>query len=247
MTQPTRAVRLALGLFLFLTAAHLAALLTGAGTLAYVTKPALMPVLAGWALLSGAPRPLVVALLFGCGGDALLQLDGRVPFLLGMASFAAGHVCYLVLFLRRPSRPGRRTLGLTAAAYALAWLGTTALLWPGLEEGMRAPVAAYGLLLTVTALGAVRLGARATVGGLLFLLSDTLIAAGVAHGPQLPLPQFWIMLTYTAAQYALADGVRRAYQDGRSRRSEPRGGRLARTGRRKGTSRAYRDEVRTNA
>ncbi|MFI9234526.1 lysoplasmalogenase [Streptomyces sp. NPDC053079] len=185
---------------------HLAALLAGAPAPAHVTKPALMPLLAVYVLARGGPRLLVVALLFGCGGDTLLQVGGDVLFLLGMGSFAAGHVCYLVLFARHGGPRGARTRRL-AAAYTAAWLGTLALLWPGLETGLRAPVTLYSLLLTAMALGATRAHAWAAAGGALFLLSDTLIAGALADWPQAPAPQFWIMLTYLAAQSLLARGV----------------------------------------
>ncbi|KUJ68939.1 hypothetical protein ACZ90_16025 [Streptomyces albus subsp. albus] len=199
-------------LFAVLAAVHLAALLggalEGADTLAHLTKPALMPVLAAYVLACGGPRPLVAALLFGCGGDTLLQIGGDTVFLLGMGCFAAGHICYLTLFLRNR----RRIPPPLAAGYAAAWLGTVALLWPGLPSDMRGPVAVYSLLLTAMALGALYAGPVALAGGALFLLSDTLIATDIADWPQAPLPHFWVMLTYLAAQYALARGVLHTHQ-----------------------------------
>ncbi|MFE6780383.1 lysoplasmalogenase [Streptomyces sp. NPDC057702] len=190
---------------------HLTALavpVDAAEPVVHATKPALMPALAGYVLLRGGPRLLAVALLFGCGGDTLLQLGGEAAFLAGMGSFAAGHVCYLVLFSRLgPITAPRRTVTLLVVGYAAAWLGTVALLWPGLEAGLRGPVAAYSLLLTAMALAALRVGRWAAAGGALFLLSDTLIATGIADWPQLPAPQLWIMLTYLGAQLCLTVGV----------------------------------------
>ncbi|MFI9025771.1 lysoplasmalogenase [Streptomyces sp. NPDC053560] len=206
------AARALLTAFGALTVVHLGALLAGAGTVDVVTKPALMPVLAAYVLARGGPVLLAVALLFGCGGDTLLQVGGDTAFLAGMASFAAGHVCYLVLFVRRGVAPGwarRVPPAAVAAGYAAAWLGTVALLWPGLPADLRGPVAGYSLLLTAMAYGALRAGPRALLGGLLFLGSDTLIASGIAHWPQPPAPQFCIMLSYIAAQWLLADGVLR--------------------------------------
>ncbi|MGW8397112.1 lysoplasmalogenase [Streptomyces lydicus] len=208
-------VRPLLGAFAVLTAVHLGALLAGATAVAHATKPALMPVLACYVLARGGPALLAGALLFGCGGDTLLQIGGDTVFLLGMGSFAAGHVCYLLVFARQGRRNGAapvrrgRTAGL-AAGYGLLLAGTVALLWPDLPAELRIPVAGYSLLLTAMAFGALRAGPLAAAGGLLFLLSDTLIASGLAHWPQLPLPQFWIMLSYAAAQFALATGVLRA-------------------------------------
>ncbi|WP_051831658.1 lysoplasmalogenase [Streptomyces violens] len=211
MSRDTGA-RVLLTAFGLLAAVHLGALLAGAGTVEVATKPALMPVLAAYVLARRGPVLLAAALLFGCGGDTLLQVGGDTAFLVGMASFAAGHVCYLVLFVRRGAAPqwGRRwPLAAVAAGYTAAWLGTVALLWPDLTADLRGPVAGYSLLLTAMAYGALRAGPRALLGGLLFLASDTLIASGLAHWPQPPAPQFCIMLGYLAAQWLLADGVLR--------------------------------------
>ncbi|MYT29195.1 lysoplasmalogenase [Streptomyces sp. MspMP-M5] len=216
-----RAARALLVVFAVLAAGHLAALLAHvaaapgsgpaslAGTAVHLTKPALMPLLAAHVLLRGGPPLLAGALLFGCGGDTFLQIGGATAFRLGMGSFAAGHLCYLLLFARHGGPIGSRPTRTAAVAglYAAALVATVLLLWPDLPAGLRIPVAGYSLLLTATAFGALRAGPRAAAGGLLFLLSDSLIAGGLAHWPQLPAPQFWIMLTYTAAQYALALGV----------------------------------------
>ncbi|MFF0125526.1 lysoplasmalogenase [Streptomyces mirabilis] len=176
-----------------------------------VAKPLLMPLLAAHAVVRGGPRLLVAALLCGWGGDVLLLSDADLAFLVGMASFAAGHVCYLLLF-RGPDAPHRppHVRGPSAwlgGAYVLALVVTVTLLWPDLPAGLRIPVAGYSLLLTAMAAASTRLGPVAGAGGALFLLSDTLIATGVADWPQLPRPDFWIMLTYAAAQFLLVSGV----------------------------------------
>lgn len=172
-----------------------------------LAKPLLMPLLAAWAALRGAPRLLIAALLCGWAGDTLLLVDADPAFLAGMASFAAGHVCYLVLF-RRTGAPRARAAALLAPCYAVALVATVALLWSGLPQELRLPVAVYSALLTAMACtAAVRVGPVAGAGGVLFLLSDTLIATGVAGGPQLPRPDLWIMLTYLAAQFLLVRGV----------------------------------------
>ncbi|MCX5076117.1 lysoplasmalogenase [Streptomyces sp. NBC_00513] len=167
-----------------------------------IAKPLLMPLLVAHVIALGAPRLLVAALLFGWGGDLALLFDADAAFLVGMGSFALGHVCYLVLFGRRATNP------LLGGAYALALVATVALLWSDLPAELRVPVAGYSLLLTAMAYRSSALGVRAGIGGALFLLSDTLIATGVAEWPQLPRPDFWIMATYLAAQYLLATGVR---------------------------------------
>ncbi|MFC8792305.1 lysoplasmalogenase [Streptomyces cinereoruber] len=202
--RATPVFRALLAAFGLAAAADLVSLLAGAELGHQIAKPLLMPLLAAYAATRGAPKLLVAALLFGWGGDVFLLSDADWAFLVGMGSFAAGHVCYLVLFGRRRTSPA---LG---ALYAAALAGTVALLWPDLPAELRIPVAGYSLLLTAMAYRASSLGLLAGLGGALFLLSDTLIATGVAEWPQLPAPDFWIMLTYIAAQYLLTTGTLRS-------------------------------------
>nr|WP_262386843.1 lysoplasmalogenase [Streptomyces sp. TRM49041] len=198
-----RAARLLSAAFATAVAADLVALLAGSEFGHAAAKPLLMPLLAAYAAVRGAPRPLLVALLFGWGGDVFLLSDADWAFLVGMGSFAAGHVCYLALFGRA------RTSPVLGVCYGAALVAVVALLWPDLPAELRVPVAGYSLLLTAMAYRASGLGLAAGAGGALFLLSDTLIATGVADWPQPPVPDFWIMLTYAAAQYLLATGVLR--------------------------------------
>ncbi|GHD68605.1 lysoplasmalogenase [Streptomyces goshikiensis] len=193
--------RVLLGAFAVAAALDLGALLAGWDLGHVIAKPLLMPLLVAYMVTRRAPRLLIAALLFGWGGDLALLFDADPAFLIGMGSFAAGHVCYLVLFGRGRTNP------LLGAAYAVALLATIGLLWGDLPPDLRIPVAGYSLLLTAMAYRSSALGVRAGVGGALFLLSDTLIASGVAEWPQLPRPELWIMATYLAAQYLLATGT----------------------------------------
>ncbi|MEU6843122.1 lysoplasmalogenase [Streptomyces sp. NPDC046716] len=201
MTLP-RALRTA---FLAVCAADLVALLAGAHTVHIVLKPLLIPALLAYVVARGGPRLLCGALLLGWGGDVLLLFDDDTAFLAGMGCFAAGHICYLLLFKRDGTARARG--GLLALGYGVVLAATVGALWPDLPAGLRGPVAGYSLLLTAMAYGASRLGPTAGVGGALFLLSDSLIAMGLADWPTLPRPDFWIMLTYVAAQFLLAQGV----------------------------------------
>ncbi|MEV7191938.1 lysoplasmalogenase [Streptomyces sp. NPDC093510] len=198
---------LLLGAFGAAALGDLVALLADSDAGHAVFKPLLMPLLAAYVATRRGPRLLIAALLFGWGGDTFLLFDAEPAFLAGMGSFAAGHVCYLVLFKRYGAGPPRARGAGLVAAYTLALAVTVALLWPDLPADMRGPVAGYSLLLTAMAFGATTLGVTAAAGGALFLLSDTLIATGVADWPQLPRPDFAIMLTYVAAQTLLTKGV----------------------------------------
>ncbi|MDF6041667.1 lysoplasmalogenase [Streptomyces sp. JH14] len=201
-TDPrARFVRPLLIAFLVACAVDLFGVLTYTGAAHLVAKPLLMPLLAGYAAARRGPRLLVAALLFGWGGDALLLAGSDTAFLIGMGSFAAGHVCYLWLFGRA------RTSLVLAAAYAVFLAGFLALLWGGLPADLRIPMAGYSLLLTAMAYRSSTCGRYAALGGALFLLSDALIATGIADWPQLPAPDFWVMLTYLVAQFLLTVGA----------------------------------------
>ncbi|MEV6166327.1 lysoplasmalogenase [Streptomyces sp. NPDC052052] len=196
-----RLVRPLLVAFLVASAVDLFAVLADVPLAHLIAKPLLMPLLAAYAATRRGPRLLIAALLFGWGGDTLLLPDTDAAFLIGMALFAAGHVCYLLLF-------GRARASLPAgAAYVAVLAAFLALLWSGLPAGLRIPMTGYSLLLTAMAYRAGTLGRCAGVGGALFLLSDGLIATGIADRPQPPAPGFWIMLTYLAAQFLLTLGA----------------------------------------
>ncbi|WP_406366846.1 lysoplasmalogenase [Streptomyces sp. NBC_00645] len=200
-----RLARVLLVAFALATAVDVLSLAAGYDAGHLIAKPLLMPLLAVYAGVRGGPRLLVAALLLGWCGDLALMSDADPAFLVGMASFAAGHVCYLVLFRRTARVRSAWLLG----AYVTVLVALVVLLWPDLPAGLRVPVAGYSLLLTAMAYGATRLGPVAGLGGALFMLSDTLIATGVADWPQLPNADFWIMLTYAAAQFLLVRGVLR--------------------------------------
>jgi len=227
-----RHARVLLTSFALAAVADLGSLAAGYDLGHTLAKPLLMPLLALYAGLRGGPRLLVAALFCGWGGDTLLLSDAGPAFLAGMGFFAAGHVCYLLLFKNstpvgpfQNSTPGGPFQNSTpggpffknspprargprlAGAYALALVTTVTLLWPDLPAGLRIPVSGYSLLLTAMAYGATRLGFVAGAGGALFMVSDTLIATGVADWPQLPRPDFWIMLTYAVAQFLLVRGA----------------------------------------
>ncbi|MGW3302776.1 lysoplasmalogenase [Streptomyces rubiginosohelvolus] len=200
--------------FLLVAAADLAGLLAGAETVHLVAKPLLMPLLAGYAALRGAPRLLVAALLFGWGGDVFLLADNDLAFLVGMGSFAVGHVCYLTLFGRGEGRGRAPAPLVTGAGYAVVLVVFLVLIWPDLPADLRIPLTGYSLLLTAMAWRAGVFGPYAAAGGALFLLSDALIATGIAKWPQAPAPDLWVMLTYIAAQTLLTLGVLTKHKPG---------------------------------
>lgn len=172
-----------------------------------VTKPLLMPALAIVVASGGrAPRALLGALFGSWAGDTALLFSGNW-FLVGMAGFAAAHICYIRLFVCGGAPRHQSRLRRAAAGYGVLWLILITLLWPDLASSMRIPVACYSLLLATMATFAYAAGPRTAVGGALFLISDSLIAGGLAHWHLPAGTGFVIMATYIVSEYLLATGA----------------------------------------
>ena len=192
----------------------------------FLTKPLLMPTLAGSLLTSSraARSPLrngtLVAEAFGWGGDVALLRHGTRAFAAGAGSFGIGHVAYATGFVRRrdaatrlATRPATRALAgiwlLSAPPMSLGAARTAPVLGPA--------VAAYSALLTMMTATALHAdlpppARRLTAAGAaLFLVSDTLLGARqflVEDSPQRL--ETVVMATYTAAQLLMAEGAARA-------------------------------------
>lgn len=173
-----------------------------------LTKPLLMPLLALLLLAKGRRMPplLLVALLGSTLGDTML-LFGGTWFLVGMAGFAATHICYIILFRRGRAQRDRRRFALGALVYGALWVVLITNLWSGLAAALRTPVGCYSLLLVLMAIHAFAAGRRTGFGGALFLLSDTMIAGGLAHWRMPSGAGFAVMATYILGQYLLATGL----------------------------------------
>ncbi|MGC0421298.1 lysoplasmalogenase [Embleya sp. AB8] len=171
----------------------------------WVTKSLLMPVLIAFVYQAVRPeaaadlRLPIGALVGGFVGDVGLLVDSRAAFMVGMAGFGVGHVCYLLAFRRAGIALSRRL----PAAYLLAWGALIVLVWRGLG-GLLVPVLGYSLLLTAMAVCAAGVSRRTGLGGVLFLGSDAVIALGIADVHVLPGQDAVVMPTYVAAQLLLA-------------------------------------------
>lgn len=171
-----------------------------------VTKPVLMPLLAGHA----GPRtdPLVLG---GLGlswlGDIALLGTSERAFASGLGSFLAAHACYLTAFARRRRNGVRKAPGI-AALYVGVWIAVNAVLWSRTGR-MRVPVVIYGTALVAMALAALDTDdAKVAAGGASFLASDSILALRTFGGPVPPGADALVMLTYTVAQALIAEGMR---------------------------------------
>lgn len=193
----------------------------------FVTKPLLMPTLAG-SLATNAKAtdsPLrtstLAAQVGGWGGDVALLGTGTRPFLAGAGSFGVGHVAYLTGFLRqRGSSPVSTSFG--PRAVAGSWAATApvmALMARRRHRELGGPVFGYATMLAAVVAGATHLdpelspaSRRLTAAGAgLFMVSDTLLGVRkfVLSNPPAGL-ETAVMATYTAAQFLLSEGAARA-------------------------------------
>jgi uncharacterized membrane protein YhhN len=139
-------------------------------------------------------------------GDVFLMLP-RDRFLLGLVSFLAAHVAYILAFTSGVplGGPPPVLLALVTAAALLVWR-----VWPSLGP-LRIPVLGYTatiLLMVWQAWGRHHLvpgpaTAFAAVGATLFMTSDALLALNRFWRP-LPLGQALIISTYVGAQALIA-------------------------------------------
>jgi alkylglycerol monooxygenase len=136
-------------------------------------------------------------------------------FIPGLVSFLVAHLFYVALFKAGQSWFPHRsalvaTLGIGVAMYTFLWMG-------GLPTGLRAPVAAYVLVIALMAAQAIGRATvlrdtpslRVAVGAGFFMLSDSLLATHRFVMP-LPLSQVWVLGTYYAAQTLIVAGVLQA-------------------------------------
>lgn len=135
---------------------------------------------AGSGAIASAPgRLLVIGLLLGFVGDVLLLFEGPRAFVLGLASFLAGHLAYVAAFLARGAAPEATAVAalfLSAPAYGIGcWL------WPHVGGRLRVPVLAYVVVISsmVALAGGTawrRPGAAILAGAVAFYLSDIAVA-----------------------------------------------------------------------
>ena len=183
-----------------------------------LTKPLLMPLLAGsLATASGSSplrTPVLAAQLGGWVGDVFLLSEKRKPFLIGTTGFALGHFAYVSAFSQRRAStrlPDERSTRALAGIWA-ATAPMMALSAARRDKKLGLPVAAYSMTLTSMAISANRLSpstsskARrlATAGSLLFLSSDSMLGLRKFVLPNPPdRLESAVMATYTAGQFLL--------------------------------------------
>lgn len=183
-----------------------------AGPLAMPTKLLLMPALALAALWAGrrtrpvGPLVLLIAAIalswIGDGAAVFVPFAPELPVML--LFFGLAHLAYIALFWRNAAV---RRLPWWALVYVVWWVGILVILLPHLGA-LTIAVAAYGVVLGLTAAFALRCLPLVAVGGAAFLASDTILAFRLFLPDAIP---DWtspaVMVTYTLGQGLIAAGV----------------------------------------
>jgi uncharacterized membrane protein YhhN len=201
--------------FAGMSVAHLGAAALKKRPAAVFTKVCLMPLLAA-VYVFGTEHvfiPLILALIFGWGGDVfLLKISELRFFRLGLASFLIGHLCYISSFLFFAGSLNIMALAISAAVTVPLALAVYSIIRP--EKTMKLPAIVYEIAILLMSLSALQLFLARRDGGsllvfagsLCFIFSDTLLAR-FTFGTKPRYGDFFVMLTYIAAQSGIVWGM----------------------------------------
>jgi len=212
-------------LFICVSVLHVISVAKENQKLIYYTKPFLMPLLAlyyafGSIALNSFNWLIVVALLFGCGGDTFLMLKGKESyFLMGMVSFLLGHVFYIIAFLMQTTN-NIFWVVVTGPILLIPVIIILITTFPKYKNGlgdMKIPVFVYmGAILFMHISAILRVTSYSIVnvpfisvylGSILFIFSDSLIAINEFSDRKVPNIRVYIMSTYIIGQFLIALGM----------------------------------------
>ncbi|MES9516129.1 lysoplasmalogenase [Rhodococcus erythropolis] len=170
-----------------------------------ITKVMLAPILAAWVVGHRGPRIVAAALIACAFGDLFLIWDST--FVIGMAAFAIGHLCFIRFFLSHGAFREMRRRPWFLCSYTVAGIALVSYAWTGLEPALRIAVPVYAAILVGTASTALAYNTITGIGGALFLASDALILLGQANKWQPAAAGIWIMTLYILALLLLTVGI----------------------------------------
>ena len=182
-------------------------------------KALLMPLLfLGCAVMKEEPVLLpLAALVFGWLGDILLVIKKKkIMFMLGMLSFAVGHILYVIACLRlcgTVTVPELLAAGLFFVIYAVfIFAGRPRLIM--LKGKLAAAATVYALILTLLGFSTALLclsertlwSGIVLVGAILFIFSDSMLSLQ-SFRKKTPHGNMAVIGTYAAAQACIAIGL----------------------------------------
>ena len=211
-------------IFSVLGAAHIIFIITKKMTLRHISKILIIPVLLA-AYITKAGTWLffpILALAFGWVGDVLLlKINKKLNFILGLASFLIGHLCYIFAFLRLLNLLGLNGIEGNVNITALLIftpqaiiLGIVVLHLVKPSAEMFIPVIFYMLVLLAMGLAGFQVflltpgmaGLLIVSGSFNFMISDTLLAYYTFRKPKIS-GSVLIMTFYILAQAEIIIGL----------------------------------------
>lgn len=215
--------RIFLILFISNALVHVIGQGVGVQILIDVTKPLILPFLAGYYVASSSfPRSfiLLTALFFCWIGDIALMFTGygEIWFMTGLVSFLFGHIFFVITY--RQFRSESIENGLMpvqkirfSLPVVLAGTGLIAVLYPVLGA-LRIPVMVYATVIIVMVMNSIfRFGRTPSMsfwlvffGAVMFMVSDSILAFNKFIGG-INMSGVWIMATYISAQYLIIEGL----------------------------------------
>jgi uncharacterized membrane protein YhhN len=182
--------------------------------LQFILKGCLLPLILA-VYISGTEKilvPIIFALAFGWIGDVfLLKIENLLSFRLGLASFLAGHICYITAFFNFTQPFNYYVLIISAAVAVVLGVCIFKLVKPG--KDMMYPVIAYEIVIMLMAASAVQIffasggvfGILVMAGSICFVVSDGTLAYDTFRN-KTKIGSFIVMLTYIAAQLLITLG-----------------------------------------
>jgi uncharacterized membrane protein YhhN len=180
----------------------------------YLCKPLAALAFLWLALVMGATGSsygtwILAGLVCCLAGDLLLMADSERSFLAGLVAFLCGHLCYCIAFLGL----GESLAGFAVTALPALLLLVFSLRWlmPFVGPGMKVPVIAYTVVITLMLLCAGLTAGQPVaplviVGAWCFALSDLAVARRQFVSAS-PLNGVWGTPLYFGAQMLLAASV----------------------------------------
>jgi uncharacterized membrane protein YhhN len=206
-------------LFSIISMSEVVLLITGNEHWRFITKPLIIPSLAGiYVTAIGNKKSLfkdavLLGLLFSWIGDILLHMDGL--FVPGLISFLIAHIFYIGFLSTTKSATAsffklRPVMLIAVMAYLIELMH---LLWPFLGV-MKYPVLFYGITISTMLSAALwqyqklenKTATFLIIGALFFVTSDTILAFNKFRQP-FEMAGMYTMATYILAQLFIVQGA----------------------------------------
>ena len=180
-----------------------------------VAKPVTMAMLVAVAAVAGdAPGDvrlwLVIGAALGLVGDGVLLFEGETAFVIGLGSFAAGHLAYAVAAILLGVELAWVLPGLAFVAVLLGFRFVTRILPGARSHGgpvLAGAVAFYAFVISAMVVTSWATGAwLAAAGGMLFAVSDWVLGYRRFVGP-LRVGRLGVMVPYHVGQALLILGL----------------------------------------